>query len=68
MIKFWVTTFWVLWNIKYHNQATFMNQKVVTQNFIIEPAGYKYFGILTFHHLANVEVDLPLAYRNSFCP
>ena len=35
--KFWVTTFWFLQNIKHHNHATFMNQKVVTQNFIIEP-------------------------------
>ena len=43
MIKFWVTTFWFLQNIKHHNHATFMNQKVVTQNFIIEPTGDKYF-------------------------
>jgi hypothetical protein len=45
MIKFWVTTFWFLQNIKHHNHATFMNQKVVTQNFIIEPTGDKYFSI-----------------------
>ena len=44
MIKFWNTTFWFLWNIKHHNHATFMNQKVVTQNFIIEPTGDKYFS------------------------
>ena len=30
--KMWVTTFWFLQNIKHHNHATFMNQKVVTQN------------------------------------
>ena len=41
MIKFWSTTFWFLWNIKHH--ATFMNQKVVLQNFIIELTGDKYF-------------------------
>ena len=39
--KFRNTTFWFLWNIKHHNHATFMNQKVVTQNFIIEPPGDK---------------------------
>ena len=44
MIKFWMTTFWFLWNIKHHNHATFMNQKVVLQNFIIEPTGDKYFN------------------------
>ena len=43
MIKFCFTTFWFLRNIKHHNHATFMNQKVVTQNFIIEPTGDKYF-------------------------
>jgi hypothetical protein len=46
MIKFWVTTFWFLWNNKHYNHKTFMNQKVVTQNFIIEPtAGDKYFSV-----------------------
>ena len=45
MIKFWVTTFWFLQNIKHHNHATFMNQKVVAQNFIMEPTGDKYFRI-----------------------
>ena len=44
MIKFWSTTFWFLWNIKHHNHATFMNQKVVLQNFIIELTGDKYFS------------------------
>ena len=44
MIKLWNTTFWFLWNIKHHNHATFMNQKVVFQNFIIEPTGDKYFS------------------------
>ena len=40
MMKFWVSTFWFLWNIKHHhNHAPFMNQKVVTQNFIIELTG-----------------------------
>ena len=43
MIKFSVTTFWFLRNIKHHNHATFMNQKVVTENFIIELTGDKYF-------------------------
>ena len=37
-------TFWFMWNIKHHNHATFMNQKVVTENFIIEPTGDKYFS------------------------
>ena len=45
MIKFWMTTFWFLWNIKHRNHATFMNQKVVIQNFIIELTGNKYFSI-----------------------
>ena len=31
MITFWMTTFWFLCNIKHHNHATFMNQKVVIQ-------------------------------------
>ena len=44
MIKFWVNTFWFLWNIKHHNHATLMNQKVVTENFIIELTGDKYFS------------------------
>ena len=44
MIKFWVTTTWFLQNIKHHYYATFMNQKVVTQNFIIERTGDKYFS------------------------
>ena len=44
MITFSVTTFWFLRNIKHHNHATFVNQKVVTENFIIELTGYKYFG------------------------
>ena len=48
MIKFWVTTFWFLWNIKHHNHKTFMNQKVVIQNFIIELTGDKYFNSLHF--------------------
>ena len=43
MIKFWWATFWVLWNLKHHNHATFMNQKVVLQNLIIDPTGDKYF-------------------------
>ena len=34
---------YILQNIKHHNHAIFMNQKVVTQNFIIEPTGDKYF-------------------------
>ena len=45
MIKFWATTFWFLWNIKHHNHGTFMNQKVVTQNFNTEPTGDKYFSL-----------------------
>ena len=44
MIKFWMTTFWFLWNIEHHNHATFMNRKVVIQNFIIELTGDKYFS------------------------
>ena len=57
MIKFWVTTFWFLWNIKHHNHATFMNQKVVTQNFIIEQIGDKYFnlGILFSNSIWTLE-------------
>ena len=44
MIKFWVTTFWFmkvawLWCFMIHR-----NQKVVTQNFVIEPTGDKYFS------------------------
>ena len=46
MIKFSVTTFWFLRNIKHHNHATFMNQKVVTENFIIELTGDKYFSTI----------------------
>ena len=49
----WVTTFWFLQNIKHHNHATFMNQKVVTQNFMIAPTGDKYFNnfqVLIQHH------------------
>ena len=42
-MKFSVTTFWFLRKIKHHNHATFMKQKVVTQNFIIELTGDKYF-------------------------
>ena len=38
-----MTTFWFLWKIKHQNHATFMSQKVVTQTFIIEPIGDKYF-------------------------
>ena len=44
MIKYWVTTFWFiacLWWFMFH-----MNQKVVTQNFIIEPTSDKYFSSL----------------------
>ena len=41
MIKFWKTTFWLLWN-----HAIFMNQKVVLQNFIIEQTGDKYFNTI----------------------
>ena len=48
MITFWMTTFWFLCNIKHHNHATFMNQKVVIQNFIIEPTGDKYFSTKVF--------------------
>ena len=48
MIKFWNTTFWFLWNIKHHNHATFMNQKVVFQNFIIEPTGEYFSTMLHF--------------------
>ena len=43
MIKFLVTNFWILGNIKHYNHATFMNQQVVTENSIIEPTGDKYF-------------------------
>ena len=53
MIKFWVTTFWFLQNIKHHNHATFMNQKVVTQNFIVEPTGDKYFSSSNHKVLEN---------------
>ena len=42
IIKFLNTTFCFLWNIKHHNHATFMNQKLVFQNFIIKPTGNKY--------------------------
>ena len=51
MIKFWRTTFWFLWNLKHHNHATFMNQKVVIQNFIIEPTGDKYFSAKNVSHV-----------------
>ena len=44
MIKFWSTTFWFLWNIKHYNHPTFMNQKVVLQNFINELTCDKYFS------------------------
>ena len=44
MINFLVTTFWFLRTIKHHNHTTFMNQKVVTENFIIELTGDKYFS------------------------
>ena len=37
MIKFLVTNFWILGNIKHYNHTTFMNQQVVTENSIIEP-------------------------------
>ena len=47
MIKFWNTTFWLLWKIKHQNHATFMNQKVVFQSFIIEPTDDKYFSDFT---------------------
>ena len=44
MIKFWVTTFWFmkvawLWCFKFRR-----NQKVVTQNFIMQPTGDEYFN------------------------
>ena len=44
MIKLWVMSNWLLRNMKNHNHATVMNQKVVVQNFIIEPTGDKYFS------------------------
>ena len=48
MIKFWSTTFWFL---KHHNHASFMNPKVVIQNFIIELTGDKYFSSVFFMFL-----------------
>ena len=35
--------FWLLWKIKHQNHVTFMNQKVVFNNFIIEPTD-EYFS------------------------
>ena len=55
MIEFWVATFWFLWNIKHHNHETFMNQKVVLQNFIIEVTGDKYFS----NHIDLLRVQGP---------
>ena len=41
--------FWFLWNMKHHNHATFINQKVIIQIFIIELAGDKYFTNQDIH-------------------
>ena len=49
-----MTTFWFLWNIRDHNHATFMNQKVVLQNFIIELTGDKYFTYELFISFCNL--------------
>ena len=58
-----MTTFWFLRNIKHHNHATFMNQKVVSQNFIIERSALPnlYYlggeGLASFAGLDRVDPD-----------
>ena len=58
-IKFLFTTFWFLWNLKHHNHATFKNQKVVTENFIIEPTGVKYYFERSHDHKYHIYKFFP---------